>query len=126
MPTLFKRCTCGVQIKTNERLCDKCRKAVNESTNRVYNTFYRNKEADRFYQSKEWKKTRILKKQQEPFCRVCGKPTEIIDHITPIEYGGAKLELSNLQGLCRACHNRKTANDKVERVSINVKKEIDG
>jgi hypothetical protein len=31
------------------------------------------------------------------------------DHVVPIQRGGALLDESNLQSLCRACHNRKTA-----------------
>ena len=97
MPILFKRCKCGARIKITQRMCERCRASASAEANKMYNVFGRNKEADKFYQSKEWK--------------ACGKPTEIIDHIVPIEYGGAALNLDNLQGLCRSCHNKKTAQD---------------
>jgi 5-methylcytosine-specific restriction endonuclease McrA len=43
----------------------------------------------------------------EPFCAECGRPGAVADHIVPIEAGGADLDMSNLQTLCNACHNRK-------------------
>lgn len=111
MPTLFKRCKCGTKIKITERACERCRASASADANKMYNVFGRNKEADKFYQSKEWKAVRAIAKARQPFCVACGKPTEIIDHIVPIEYGGAALNLDNLQGLCRSCHNKKTAQD---------------
>ena len=111
MPTLFKRCKCGAKIKINERACERCRASASAEANKMYNAFSRNKEADKIYQSKEWKAVRAIAKARQPFCVVCGKPTQIIDHIVPIEHGGATLNLDNLQGLCRGCHNKKTAQD---------------
>ena len=35
----------------------------------------------------------------------------LVDHITPIRDGGAVLDGDNLQSLCRACHDAKTAED---------------
>jgi 5-methylcytosine-specific restriction protein A len=32
---------------------------------------------------------------------------EIADHIKPIKEGGARLDINNLQSLCRSCHNKK-------------------
>lgn len=48
-----------------------------------------------------------------PLCVHCAKkgdvtPADVVDHIKPIKKGGAKLDESNLQGLCHKCHNRKT------------------
>jgi 5-methylcytosine-specific restriction protein A len=49
---------------------------------------------------------------EEPCCRSCladGKRvrTEEIDHIRPLSEGGTD-ERSNLQGLCKPCHDAKT------------------
>jgi len=45
-------------------------------------------------------------------CRLCGvrrRARELdVDHIVEIARGGAALEYSNLQTVCRACHGRKT------------------
>jgi 5-methylcytosine-specific restriction enzyme A len=35
----------------------------------------------------------------------------VVDHVKAIKDGGARLDWSNLQSLCTACHNRKTAED---------------
>lgn len=45
-------------------------------------------------------------------CRICGQRKRAreldVDHIVEIARGGASLEYSNLQTVCRACHRRKT------------------
>lgn len=33
------------------------------------------------------------------------------DHITPLSQGGKRLDPANVQPLCHACHNRKTASE---------------
>ena len=53
-------------------------------------------------------------KQEEPLCLVClangiVKAAEEVDHIVPLHLGGTN-ELTNMQGLCRACHDIKTNN----------------
>lgn len=55
--------------------------------------------------------TMLKYKNAHPFCELCGKNTQEVHHITPIE---SELELdkmirlatdwSNLKSLCRACH----------------------
>ena len=39
-------------------------------------------------------------------------PAQMVDHIVPINKGGAPLDLNNLQSLCNACHAAKSAKDK--------------
>ncbi|MCI4339286.1 MAG: HNH endonuclease [Thermoplasmata archaeon] len=45
-------------------------------------------------------------------CRICGtrhRARELdVDHIIEIARGGAALEYSNLQTVCRVCHGKKT------------------
>jgi 5-methylcytosine-specific restriction endonuclease McrA len=45
-------------------------------------------------------------------CQICGsrrRARELdVDHIVEIARGGAALEYSNLQTVCRTCHGRKT------------------
>ena len=58
---------------------------------------------------REWR-TRVL--QAEPMCRMCqAEFATVADHITPIRMGGSRFDVSNGQGLCHGCHNRKTAQD---------------
>lgn len=68
--------------------------------------------ADEFYLSPEWRALRKLQLELEPFCRTCSAnnrvtAAQMADHIKPINQGGAKLDLNNLQSLCHPCHNRK-------------------
>lgn len=71
----------------------------------------------KFYHSRSWRKLRILHLKSEPLCRHCRQrgvttPAKDVDHIFPINKGGAPLSESNLQSLCRSCHAKKTATDK--------------
>lgn len=67
-----------------------------------------------------WAKVADAHRQQHPFCARCNrlvglKPYDYaIDHITPLDAGGERLDPSNLQTLCRSCHNIKTARDKAK------------
>lgn len=71
----------------------------------------------KFYQSTAWRKLRAVKLKQSPMCEQCERngritPAQMVDHIVPINKGGASLDIENLQSLCNACHNRKSAKDK--------------
>ncbi|HTW77857.1 MAG TPA: HNH endonuclease signature motif containing protein [Thermoplasmata archaeon] len=52
-------------------------------------------------------------------CQICGvrrRARELdVDHIVEIARGGAALEYSNLQTVCRACHRAKTEAFRLER-----------
>jgi len=70
-----------------------------------------------FYQSTGWRRLRALKLSEQPLCEECLRagrttPAQMVDHIVPINKGGAKLTMDNLQSLCNACHARKSAADK--------------
>lgn len=57
-----------------------------------------------------WEKLRRVYITQHPVCEVCGQaPAEDVDHIMPIDVRPElRLVESNLQAICRPCHNRKT------------------
>ena len=62
---------------------------------------------------REHDEIRALVLVEEPLCRPClaaGRvsATVIADHITPLSEGGPT-DRSNYQGICRPCHNAKTA-----------------
>ena len=74
-----------------------------------------------FYKSKAWK----IKRQEalnngKGLCLHCLankkiKYADMVDHIEPIKIAWSlRLDISNLQPLCDACHNAKTAIDKSE------------
>lgn len=69
-----------------------------------------------FYKSAVWRKTRAYKLRMNPLCEECMRQGRLrtavlVDHITPIKKGGARLDVYNLQSLCQSCHNRKTAGE---------------
>jgi len=69
---------------------------------------------DAFYLSKRWRRFRAWYLTAHPLCAMCEKEGRatlavILDHIVELSDGGAELDPGNVQGLCAACHNRKTA-----------------
>ena len=65
----------------------------------------------------DWRRVRGVVVREEPLCRHClskgyTTPTSEVDHIIP-HRGNDRLRLdrSNLQGLCKSCHSRKTATE---------------
>lgn len=75
-----------------------------------------NASKDKFYQSKEWRSFREQYLIVHPLCKICteqGRTTEatVLDHVQPINQGGAVWADYNLQGLCKSCNAKKTALD---------------
>jgi len=57
-----------------------------------------------------WRKVRARKLARNPVCERCdehGRTTgaAMVHHIQPISRGGDRLRMSNLQALCRPCHD---------------------
>jgi 5-methylcytosine-specific restriction protein A len=75
------------------------------------------KTADPFYQSKEWRAlVGRLKRQRGAWCQRCGSTDRVIaDHIVERKDGGAELDPGNIELLCAAHHNKKTAQAKTRR-----------
>ncbi len=63
---------------------------------------------DRFYSSARWQRLRNWFLRCNPICAHCGALGEIVDHVQPRRQGGAELDQTNLQTLCRSCHAKKT------------------
>lgn len=102
------------KLVTKPGFCPEHRRKVYKAQKTVVSDDYR--ERNRFYQRKEWKNVRKLQLALEPLCRECrkaGKLTAavIVDHVVTIANGGAELELSNLQSLCKSHHDGKTRSD---------------
>ena len=73
----------------------------------------------RFYDTANWKHIQKAQLAREPACQGCEQaPAMCVDHVKPITAGGAKRERSNLQSLCRACHDSKSGCDRDGRVWI--------
>ena len=59
-----------------------------------------------------WSKVSKYVRTSEPICRHCKNAlATMVDHITPLKQGGARLALNNLQPLCHSCHAIKTAKE---------------
>jgi len=93
---LFKGCPALIPARDN--FCPRHRKIKQQERNALH---------DPFYSTKRWQKCRAAVLAQEPICRVCGRPANTVDHITPRRKGGADYERDNLQALCAECHARK-------------------
>jgi 5-methylcytosine-specific restriction protein A len=59
------------------------------------------------YNSKRWQLLRRSVLYNQPLCE-CGAIATDVDHIIPIDKGGAEYKRDNLQPLCQRCHGQKT------------------
>lgn len=71
----------------------------------------------RFYDSVAWQSARAEQLKREPLCRECARRGDVVpacevDHVIPLEHGGAPLDQSNLQSLCKVDHSTKTRSGK--------------
>lgn len=62
----------------------------------------------RLYRSRAWRNFAAQVRADEPTCRSCDAPTQVVDHIVAIADGGHVWDRTNIQGLCRPCHNTKS------------------
>lgn len=111
---------CRQWITANEKYCSE-HKEQHKPKPKLKRTPRKKYKNDKFYHSKQWSKLRKMHLVQEPFCRSCKargiyKAAQMVDHIRPINDGGAKLDDANLQSLCFACHNRKTKQEQREHL----------
>ena len=103
----------GCPNLSDESYCEIHREGVRTAANRQYNDNVRDCDMQKFYISTAWRTLRRLKLSQSPVCEECFKRKRvseavIADHILPArEYPSRRLDIDNLQSLCRACHNRK-------------------
>lgn len=75
------------------------------------------KVASSIYQSKEWRELIVhIKRMRGSFCQICGSSHRVIgDHVQELRDGGAPLDEGNVELLCQACHNTKTAKSRAAR-----------
>lgn len=68
----------------------------------------------RFYSSNSWQRLRLYKLSIDPLCEICLKQNllveaTIVDHKESLtDNYNKRLDLDNLQSLCKTCHDRKT------------------
>jgi hypothetical protein len=73
----------------------------------------------RLYDRQRWHRVSKRKLARDPICEGCGEQaSRHVDHIVPLDQGGAQFDPANLQSLCIPCHTDKTAFDKAGRTWI--------
>jgi 5-methylcytosine-specific restriction endonuclease McrA len=103
---------------TGKGRCDVHRKPIERERSRV-----RREKTKGVYKTKLWLMRRRQVLSRDPICadgRVCGhnRLSIEVDHIIPLEQGGAPYRMDNLRGTCRDCHEAKTAQENRERRGI--------
>ena len=73
-------------------------------------------------QSHKWQQLRMQVLRANPLCVTCKAASHTrlaieVDHIVPLIHGGSN-GIDNLQGLCKACHEDKTASDMGYRAKV--------
>jgi 5-methylcytosine-specific restriction enzyme A len=71
-----------------------------------------------FYHTSRWKKESRLFRSEHPLCRKCEEegivyPSEVTDHIVPLEICEDPWDWKNWDGLCKRHNNIKAAADKI-------------
>ncbi len=102
-----KKYPCGTLVPAGQTYCESHKPE----------TDYR---SDRFYHSHLWTKFSRWFRADHPLCQVCLdhgviKGADMVDHITPLRDGGAKLDLGDLQSLCNSCHGKKSIAERGRR-----------
>lgn len=64
---------------------------------------------DAFYSSRRWRALRLWILNHQPLCVDCGAAAQEVDHILPIQAGGALMDMDNLASRCKPCHSKRTA-----------------
>ncbi|GHU99172.1 HNH endonuclease [Clostridia bacterium] len=102
----------GCPNLSEEYYCERHRRAKAAE----YNQFRRDPELQAFYNGSRWRAMAKRQLKRQPLCGRClaeGRlsAARIADHIVSIKNGGARYDADNLQSLCVACHNKKTAKE---------------
>lgn len=70
----------------------------------------------RLYDRQRWHRMRKHVLACTPWCEYCGeRPSQHVDHIKPLDQGGAPYDRANMAACCIACHNQKTRADEAGR-----------
>ncbi len=79
----------------------------------------RNGENQEVHGTNRWTRMSKRYREENPYCVKClaeerFTPSECVDHIVPINMGGAKWDESNMMALCNRHHSQKSAREKHE------------
>ena len=80
----------------------------------------KDKEHEKFYNSKAWRHLSLSYKMKHPVCEVegCNQPSYYTDHIIPMSQGGDEWNEDNFQALCKSCNGSKTAKQSSNSIAI--------
>ena len=111
MPSINRR-VCPIHGVYTTGRCGECK----TSSNKSYDKYSRDEDSKKLYHSTAWKKVREKALMRDGgLCVECGHIANVVDHIKEVKDGGEKLSLNNLQSLCHAHHNAKTAEERKKR-----------
>lgn len=90
---------------TNDRYCDAHKR---EGWKQLARDYPRPSAVDRGYDA-DWQKVRNAYIKTHPVCEVCGRAkTAIVHHIVSVRQDPSRrLDASNLQGVCKSCHEKR-------------------
>jgi len=77
--------------------------------------FVKEKEKGNEYNTAAWRKYSRRFRDAARVCvgfMTCGGGAEVVDHIIPVEQGGAFWDEANHQAMCNGCHNRKRGEER--------------
>lgn len=95
-------CVCGAIVPHGE-LCE-CQRRIRRERNARHDA--RRPSARARGYNHEWRKARAEYLADHPYCRMCGHPASVVDHIIP-HRGDKRLfwHRTNWQPLCQPCHD---------------------
>lgn len=114
MPTAPPRICGNCKARFTGKHCNSCEAQRQKEVNNR-----RDPKWKRLYDSPAWKRLRLKKLANDPFCEYeletglrCNKLAKHVDHISAVSAGGARLPaLSELMSMCISCHSRKTVRE---------------
>ena len=114
---------CPALVHNGKSKCEQHSKQQTTAHSKQYGSRPENKQYADFYNSRTWRNISINHRKKQPLCMHClehniTKPADVVDHIEEIRDAYAKrFDTTNLESLCHACHNSKTAKVRKERLT---------
>ena len=101
--------TCTEYVPTRHSFCEQHQGEQSPEARRQqqYDLYHRDPEAKRFYNSRDWRRTRAEKLAANPICERCNRVwAEHVHHEIPIKQldHAQRLDQRHLTSLCPNCH----------------------
>lgn len=122
LKALCRYCGCSNYRLEGHNFCEKHlwyeekKQKEREEKERARRDFSKYQRSSDLYNTSRWKTVSRNFLKANPYCEICGSPSEVVDHIIP-HRGDEDLfwDRNNLQALCKNCHNFKTQKEINER-----------